>query len=72
MIVDQVQEVTSHRCPRCGSPLIHNGTNEWCTFVGGYNGVYREKACSYGIDMFIPYNDDKPTPYAKPSPKGTA
>lgn len=24
-----------HRCPKCGSPTITDGYNEWCTFIGG-------------------------------------
>lgn len=33
------------RCPECGSALLTNGLDVWCSFVGGA-GV---KACDYGI-----------------------
>lgn len=39
-------EMTKERCPRCGAPLLSDGRNYWCSFVGGR----REKACSFGID----------------------
>ena len=37
------------RCPRCGSALISNGTDVWCSFVGG-NG---QPACSFGLDYDV-------------------
>lgn len=40
-------ERSEHRCPRCGSRLLHDGKKYWCSFVGGG----REKACSFGIDQ---------------------
>lgn len=39
-------EMSKERCPRCGSPLLYDGTNYWCSFVGGRE----EKACAFGID----------------------
>jgi hypothetical protein len=64
MLKGQIATVLDHRCPRCGSPLIHDGKREWCTFVGGRD----EKACAFGIDMRVPHNPLGPgfVPYANP------
>lgn len=41
--------VPSPKCPRCGSTLVSNGRDVWCSFVGGHG----EKACSYGLDTSV-------------------
>lgn len=48
------REVTTHRCPRCGSTLITNGKAEWCTFVGCSTGPVKQRPCTYGIDKPVP------------------
>lgn len=39
-------ETSKERCPHCGSPLLYDGKQYRCSFVGGQT----EKACSFGID----------------------
>lgn len=46
-------ETTTARCPRCGSPLLHNEGKYWCSFVGGDH----EKACAFGIDKPVTARD---------------
>ena len=41
--------VPSPKCPRCGSTLVSNGRNVWCSFVGGAG----EPACAYGLDTSV-------------------
>lgn len=36
---------STRRCPKCGSTLLTNSRNDWCSFIGGG----QEKACDYGI-----------------------
>jgi hypothetical protein len=33
------------KCPRCGSSLLSNGDDLWCSFVGGG----QVKPCEYGV-----------------------
>lgn len=50
MTATQPRRKLRRRCQRCGSTLLTNGENEWCSFVGGGN----EKACAYGLDEPVP------------------
>ena len=40
---------SEHKCPKCGSTLISNGRNLWCSFIGGG----KDKACDYGIAVRV-------------------
>jgi len=56
---DEIREVLGYRCPQCGSPLITNGKNEWCTFVGGGG----QKACDYGLGATASLGNGEPSAY---------
>ena len=39
------------RCPRCGSQLLIEGNNIWCSFIGDrHEGI---PACAFGLDKRV-------------------
>lgn len=43
------------RCPDCGSTLISDGTNVWCSHVGGGG----RRACLFGLTELVAESDPR-------------
>ena len=47
-------EVQDFGCPRCGSALLTDGSQMWCTRIASRSGRSVVSDCMYGVDSSVP------------------